>query len=71
MLCSKVSRFIELFQLLNYISAIKCKAKWKALRDQFVRETKRLQNIGGESDAARWKYYSFLTFLSSSLFPTR
>ncbi|XP_055385608.1 uncharacterized protein LOC129614775 [Condylostylus longicornis] len=41
-----------------------CKAKWKALRDQYARELKRLTRSNKE-DNVRWKHFNELDFLKS------
>lgn len=40
-----------------------CRLKWKALRDQFMREYKRLRNFGFCTTIPRWKYYDDMAFL--------
>lgn len=40
-----------------------CRLKWKALRDQFIREHKRLKNRENIESLPRWKHYDALSFL--------
>ncbi|XP_065361156.1 probable WRKY transcription factor protein 1 [Calliphora vicina] len=40
-----------------------CRLKWKALRDQFIREHKRLKNRENSEMLPRWKHYDALSFL--------
>lgn len=40
-----------------------CRLKWKALRDQFIREHKRLKNRKNIESLPRWKHYDVLSFL--------
>ncbi|XP_061397540.1 homeobox protein 13 [Musca vetustissima] len=40
-----------------------CRLKWKALRDQFIREHKRLKNRDNVESLPRWKHYDALSFL--------
>ncbi|XP_055905424.1 uncharacterized protein LOC129940922 [Eupeodes corollae] len=41
-----------------------CRSKWKALRDQYIREHKRLKNMGGSCKTVpRWKHYDDMSFL--------
>ncbi|XP_075161086.1 uncharacterized protein LOC142233907 [Haematobia irritans] len=40
-----------------------CRLKWKALRDQFIREHKRLKNRDNIESLPRWKHYDALSFL--------
>uniref|UniRef100_A0A915I9J0 inositol-pentakisphosphate 2-kinase n=1 Tax=Romanomermis culicivorax TaxID=13658 RepID=A0A915I9J0_ROMCU len=43
----------------------KVKAKWKGLRDQYVRINKKLLNCGGKMIESRWPWYSDLSFLGN------
>ncbi|XP_058976234.1 probable basic-leucine zipper transcription factor C [Musca domestica] len=40
-----------------------CRLKWKALRDQFIREHKRLKYRDNVESLPRWKHYDALSFL--------
>ncbi|XP_055855706.1 uncharacterized protein LOC129918962 [Episyrphus balteatus] len=40
-----------------------CRLKWKALRDQFIREHKRLKNVVFCKNLPRWKHYDAMCFL--------
>ncbi|XP_037938973.1 GATA zinc finger domain-containing protein 10 [Teleopsis dalmanni] len=40
-----------------------CRLKWKALRDQYIREHKRLKNRENAELLPRWKHYDALNFL--------
>uniref|UniRef100_A0A1B0ANM7 MADF domain-containing protein n=1 Tax=Glossina palpalis gambiensis TaxID=67801 RepID=A0A1B0ANM7_9MUSC len=44
-------------------SVKQCRLKWKALRDQFIREHKRLKNRENIESLPRWKHYDALSFL--------
>ena len=52
--------FIKMFVL--FFVAKVCKAKWKALRDQYAREMKRLARTY-KDDNVRWKHFNDLDFL--------
>lgn len=41
----------------------RCRLKWKALRDQYIREHKRLKDREHSELLPRWKHYDALTFL--------
>ncbi|XP_011186673.2 uncharacterized protein Adf1_46 [Zeugodacus cucurbitae] len=41
----------------------RCRLKWKALRDQYIREHKRLKDRENSESLPRWKHYDALTFL--------
>lgn len=41
----------------------RCRLKWKALRDQYIREYKRLKDREYSELLPRWKHYDALTFL--------
>lgn len=40
-----------------------CRLKWKALRDQYAREHKRLRTLMHMDATSRWKHYDSLSFL--------
>ncbi|XP_030368995.1 uncharacterized protein LOC115620030 [Scaptodrosophila lebanonensis] len=40
-----------------------CRQKWKALRDQYAREHKRLKTLTNVDTHSRWKHYDSLNFL--------
>ena len=42
-----------------------CRLKWKALRDQFIREHKRLRNRNDIESLSKWKHYDALIFLQN------
>lgn len=42
-----------------------CRLKWKALRDQFIREHKRLRNRNDIETLSKWKHYDALIFLQN------
>lgn len=41
----------------------KCRSKWKALRDQFSREAKRISSCEDPDSTPKWKHYEDLRFL--------
>ncbi|XP_054733419.1 uncharacterized protein LOC129241221 [Anastrepha obliqua] len=41
----------------------RCRLKWKALRDQYIREHKRLKDRENSASLPRWKHYDALSFL--------
>ncbi|XP_004534080.1 myb-like protein I isoform X2 [Ceratitis capitata] len=43
----------------------RCRLKWKALRDQFIREHKRLKGRENSNSLPRWKHYDALSFLKN------
>ncbi|KAL5274747.1 hypothetical protein ACFFRR_001049 [Megaselia abdita] len=53
------------------ISEIKCRTKWKALRDQFLREVKRKNYNAGDDTEIRWKHFSSLKFLLETSYPRK
>ncbi|XP_017042428.1 mediator of RNA polymerase II transcription subunit 15 [Drosophila ficusphila] len=44
-------------------SVKQCRLKWKALRDQYAREHKRLRTLMHVDATSRWKHYDSLSFL--------
>lgn len=42
-----------------------CRLKWKALRDQFIREHKRLKDLDNIEALPKWKHYEALSFLQA------
>ncbi|XP_036677967.1 transcription factor Adf-1-like [Drosophila suzukii] len=44
-------------------SVKQCRLKWKALRDQYAREHKRLRTLMHIEATSRWKHYDSLSFL--------
>lgn len=55
-------RMKMIFQALT-ILVKQCRLKWKALRDQYAREHKRLRTLMHIDATSRWKHYNSLSFL--------
>lgn len=50
---------------------IKCRTKWKALRDQFLREVKRKNYSQGDEIEIKWKHFYHLEFLLEKYYPRK
>ena len=65
---SEICKYICILYL--YIIVDTCKARWKSLRDKFVKERKvrdMPSGSGAPLSQCRWKFYDSLAFLSDSV----
>lgn len=47
----------------------KCKARWKSLRERFVREVKRNRRLGYPEDTTRWNHFKKMNFIKDFICP--
>lgn len=57
------SRYPIIIHFSSHFTVKQCRQKWKALRDQYAREYKRLKTQMNMDATSRWKHYDSLGFL--------
>ncbi|XP_055684170.1 uncharacterized protein LOC129790609 [Lutzomyia longipalpis] len=58
----------DISNLLN-APVMKCKARWKSLRERFVREVKRNRRLGYPEDSTRWNHFKKMHFIKDFICP--